>query len=142
MNSDVTRLWHMHLGHMSENGMTELRKKGLDGQSTRKLNFYDLCVFWKQRRVKFSKGIHNTKGTLDYLHLDLWGPSRVPSKGDTNYMLTIIDDLSKRVWSFILKHKSDVFHYDREVDREADKSLHTDNGLEFGFEEFDALCRS
>ena len=71
-NGDVTRLWHMRLGHMSENGMTELSRRGLlDGQSTSKLKFFEHCVFGKQRRVKFSKGIHNTKGTLDYLYYDL-----------------------------------------------------------------------
>ena len=110
IDGDVTRMWHMCLGHMSENGMTELSRRGLlDGQSTRKLKFFEHCVFGKQRRVKFSKGIHNTKRTLDYLYYDLWGPSKVPSKGGVNYMLTIIDDFSKRVWPFFLKHKSDVF---------------------------------
>ena len=74
-----------------------------------KLKFYEHYVFGKQRRVKFSKGIHNTKGTLDYLHPDLWGPSRVLSDGGANYMLTIIDDFSRRAWSFFLKNKSDGF---------------------------------
>ncbi|KAG8498715.1 hypothetical protein CXB51_005041 [Gossypium anomalum] len=56
-DDDITKLWHMRLGHMSENGMVELSKRGLlDG------------------------GIHNTKETLEYIHSDLWGPSRVPSR--------------------------------------------------------------
>ena len=47
---DVTRLWHMRLGNMSENGMTELSRRGLlDGQSTSKLKFCEHCVFEKQR---------------------------------------------------------------------------------------------
>ena len=71
-DGDVTKMWHMRLRNMSENGMAELSKIGLlDGQSTSKLKFYEHCVFGKQRRVKFSKGIHNTKGTLHYLHFDL-----------------------------------------------------------------------
>ncbi|KAG8492943.1 hypothetical protein CXB51_010218 [Gossypium anomalum] len=28
-NDDITKLWHMRLGHMSENGMAELSKRGL-----------------------------------------------------------------------------------------------------------------
>ncbi|KAG8497424.1 hypothetical protein CXB51_008733 [Gossypium anomalum] len=40
-DDDITKLWHMRLGHMSENGMTELSKRGLlDGQGICKLNFY------------------------------------------------------------------------------------------------------
>ena len=46
---------------------------------------------------------------LEYIHSDLWGPSRVPSKGGANYMLTFIDDFSRKVWAFFLKQKSDVF---------------------------------
>ena len=100
----------MRHGHMSENCMTKLSRRGLfDGQSTSKLKFCDHCVFGKQKQVKFSKGIHNTKETFDNLHSNLWGPSKVPSNGGTNYMLTIIDYFFKRVWSFFFKHKSDVF---------------------------------
>ncbi|KAG8501536.1 hypothetical protein CXB51_004015 [Gossypium anomalum] len=109
-DDDITKLWHMHLGHMSENGMVELSKRRLlDGQGICKLNFCEHCIFGKQKRVRFTRGIHNTKGTLEYIHSDLWGPSRVPSRGGANYMLTFIDDFSRKVWVFFLKQKSDVF---------------------------------
>ncbi|XP_052483019.1 uncharacterized mitochondrial protein AtMg00300-like [Gossypium raimondii] len=71
-DDDVTRLWHMRLGHVSENGMEELNKRGLlDGQCISKLKFYEHYGFGKQRRVQFTRGIHNTKGTLDYIHSNL-----------------------------------------------------------------------
>ncbi|KAG8475264.1 hypothetical protein CXB51_032125 [Gossypium anomalum] len=109
-DDDITKLWHMRLRHMSENGMVELSKRGLlDGQGICKLNFCEYCVFGKQKRVRFTRGIHNTKETLEYIHSDLWGPSRVPSRGGANYMLTFIDDFSRKVWAFFLKQKSDVF---------------------------------
>ncbi|KAG8492461.1 hypothetical protein CXB51_009586 [Gossypium anomalum] len=109
-DDDITKLWHMRLGHMSENGMTELSKKRLlDGQGICKLNFCEHFVFGKQKRVRFTRGIHNTKGTLEYIHSDLWGPSRVPLRGGANYMLTFIDDFSRKVWAFFLKQKSDMF---------------------------------
>lgn len=53
--------------------------------------------------MKFSTVVHRIKGTLDYIHLDLGGPSRVVSNGCSRYMLTFIDDFSRRVWVFILK---------------------------------------
>ncbi|KAG8481048.1 hypothetical protein CXB51_025755 [Gossypium anomalum] len=41
-DNDITKLWHMRLGHMSENDMVELSKRGLlDGQGICKLNFCD-----------------------------------------------------------------------------------------------------
>ncbi|KAG8473109.1 hypothetical protein CXB51_035075 [Gossypium anomalum] len=109
-DDDITKLWHMRLEHMSENYMVELSKRGLlDGQGIRKLNFCEHCVFGKQKRVRFTRGIHNTKGTLEYIHSDLWRTSKVPSRGGANYMLTFIDDFSRKVWAFFLKQKSDVF---------------------------------
>lgn len=74
------------------------------------MDFCEHCVFGKQKRVSFkSPAVHKTKGTLDYIHSDLWGPSRVPSKGGARYMLTFIDDFSRKVWVYFLKQKSDVF---------------------------------
>nr|XP_027086498.1 probable LRR receptor-like serine/threonine-protein kinase At3g47570 [Coffea arabica] len=82
-DTDITKLWHMRLGHMSEKGLGILSKRGLlCGQSTGPLEFCEHCIFGKQKRVSFSSpAIHKTKGTLDYIHSDLWGPSRAPSKG-------------------------------------------------------------
>ncbi|KAG8501656.1 hypothetical protein CXB51_004770 [Gossypium anomalum] len=51
----ITKLWHMRLGHMSENDMAELSKRGLlDGQGIYKLNFCEHCVFEKQKRKSLS----------------------------------------------------------------------------------------
>ncbi|KAG8482610.1 hypothetical protein CXB51_024194 [Gossypium anomalum] len=114
-NDNITKLWHMHLGHMNENGMVELSKRVLlDGQGICKLNFCEHCVFGKQKRVQFTRGIHNTKGTLEYIHSDLWGPSKVPSRGGANYMLTFIDDFSRKIWAFFLKQKSDIVQVRRD----------------------------
>ena len=95
---DIIRLWHMRLGHMSERSLSVLSKQGLlCGQCTGKLDFYEHWVFGKQTRVKFSTGIYRTKGTVDYFHSDLWGPSPVISKGGMRYLLTFIDDYSRKV---------------------------------------------
>ena len=53
--------------------------------------------FGKHKRVKFNVSVHITKGTLDYVHADLWGPSHKPSYSGARYMLTIIDDYSRKV---------------------------------------------
>uniref|UniRef100_A0A2P2NYU7 Retrovirus-related Pol polyprotein from transposon TNT 1-94 n=1 Tax=Rhizophora mucronata TaxID=61149 RepID=A0A2P2NYU7_RHIMU len=110
-DSDVTKLWHIRLGHMSDRGMAALSKKGLlCGQNIGKMEFCEHCVFGKQKRLSFSTAIHKTKGTLDYIHSDLWGPFQILSKGmGATYMLTFIDDFSRKVWVYFLKQKSQVF---------------------------------
>ncbi|KAL3505148.1 hypothetical protein ACH5RR_034989 [Cinchona calisaya] len=47
-DSDITKLWHMRLGHMSEKGLTMLSKRGLfSGQSTGAMDFCEHCIFGK-----------------------------------------------------------------------------------------------
>ena len=83
---DTTRLWHMRLGHASKKALQGLLKQGLlKGTRTCKIDFCEHCVFEKQTRVKFGTTIHQTKGTLDYVHIDMWGPSKVASLGGKHY---------------------------------------------------------
>lgn len=42
---------------------------------------------------------------LDYVHSDLWGPSRVESHSGGRYFMSIIDDHSRKLWIYILKTK-------------------------------------
>ena len=148
-DSETTKIWHMRLGHMSALGMTELSKRGLlEGCHADTLDFCEHCVFGKHKRVKFSAAVHNTENILDYVHADLWGPSRKPSNGGARYMLTIIDDYSRQVWPYFLKHKSDAFDSFKEwktmVEKQTErkvKVLRTDNGMEFCSGAFKSYCR-
>lgn len=58
-------------------------------------------MFGKTTKVSFKTAIHQTKQTLDYVHSDLWEPSRVPLHGGAKYFLSIIDDYSRKVWIYI-----------------------------------------
>ncbi|GKU92526.1 hypothetical protein SLEP1_g6239 [Rubroshorea leprosula] len=150
LDKDVTRLWHLRLGHMSERGMMELSKRGLlCGQKIGKLDFCEHCVYGKQCKLQFGKGVHQTQGTVDYIHSDLWGPSPVASKGGAMYMLTFIDDYSSKVWVYTLKSKSDVFltfkQWKTLIEKQTGKQikrLRTDNGLEYCSGEFDTFCKN
>jgi hypothetical protein len=109
-NCNDSKLWHMRLGHMSQLGLAELSKRGLlKGYNNNELEFCEYCVFGKHKQVKFNTSIHTTEGILDYVHADLWGPSQKHSLGVCRYMLTIIDDYSRRVFPYFLKHKHETF---------------------------------
>ncbi|KAK3030464.1 hypothetical protein RJ639_039149 [Escallonia herrerae] len=121
----------------------------LGSKKTGKLDFCEHCVFGKQCRVKFSLAVHTTKGTVDYIHSDLWGPCTVLSKGCGRYMLTFIDDFSRKVWVYILKKKSNVFvqwkQFKMTIEKQTDKEskcLRTDNGMEFYLDDFIEFCRN
>jgi len=49
-----------------------------------------------------------TEGILDYVHTDVWGPTKIASTGDNHYFVSFIDDYSRRCWVYTIKHKEKV----------------------------------
>lgn len=141
-------LWHCRLGHMSPRGMKELLSRGkLSELKTVDLSICESCIMGKQKKVSFLKGGRTLKTRkLDLVHTDVWGPSPAASLGGSRYYVTFIDDHSRKVWIYFLKHKSDVFHvfktWKAMVETETDlklKCLRSDNGGEYidgGLKEF------
>ncbi len=83
-------------------------------------------------------GQHRTGGILDYVHSDVWGPTRELSLGGSVYYVTFIDDFSRKVWVYFLKQKSEVFSnfklWKAEVENQTSrkiKYLRSDNGTEY-----------
>ena len=142
-----THLWHMHLGHMTKRGLEVLGKQGmLGGTKMTKLDFCEPCVFGKQCKVKFSTAIQRTKGTLDYIHSDVWDPLKVVSKG-SRYFVTFIDDFSCKVWVYFLKTKDEVFETFKKwkamVEKQTEKKikrLRTGNGGVYSYQPFLKFC--
>ena len=135
-----TGLWHNRLDHMSEKGMQVLCSKGrLPSLKTVDVGFCEDCVFGKQSRNNFSrKGRALREQKLELVHTDLWGPSPVTSLGGAAYYMTFIDDSTRKVWVYFLKHKDEVFDafmkWKALVEMETGlkvKNLRSDNGGEY-----------
>ena len=75
---DISKLWHMRLGHAGEKVLQTLVNQGvLKGATIGKIDLCEHCIFGKQKNVKFGTVIHQTKGILDYVHTDVWVPRRM-----------------------------------------------------------------
>ncbi|TYK10877.1 Retrovirus-related Pol polyprotein from transposon TNT 1-94 [Cucumis melo var. makuwa] len=121
----------------------------LGGVKNVELPFCEHCIMEKSTRVKFGKGKHTTKGILDYVHSDLWGPTKEVSMGGSRYFISIIDDFSRKVWIYPLKQKDEAFgkflEWKKQVENQTGrkvKYLRTDNGLEFVNNKFNHFCKS
>lgn len=121
---------------MSKEGLYMLRKQGpLWGQNIEKMNFYEHCVFRKQKRISFSWPIiYRTSSTVDNIHPELWGPFHIAFMGDDKYILTFVDDYSKILLSFIFWSVRRTFSYIfsngkfwRDMDRKQIKMLRIDD---------------
>jgi hypothetical protein len=149
-NDDNTILWHMWLGHLGKRSMFELHKRNLlTGVKSCKLGFYKYYLYGKQRRVSFKVASHTSKGVPDYVHSNAWGPVVVPSNGGAHYFVSFIDDFSRKVWVYFMKHKSEVFiifkQWKAQVENQTGrrvKYLRSDNGLEYKDTAFLEFCKT
>lgn len=140
-----SELWHNKMGHIGNKGLKYLSKQKLLGTDMiEPLEFCETCVLEKSHRVSFETGLHTTSRHLDYVHSDLWGPESHPTFGGNKYFLSIVDDCSRKVWTYPLKNKSGTLQKLRTwlkmVENQLNKklkTLRTDNGLEFCNAEFD-----
>ncbi|KAL0438177.1 UNVERIFIED_CONTAM: Retrovirus-related Pol polyprotein from transposon TNT 1-94 [Sesamum latifolium] len=148
---DKASLWHRRLGHISLKGLDLLHKDGLLPDKFKDLNFCDDCVLGKQHKVHFPASPYPNSPTsndiLDYVHADVVGPSNVETHGGNKYFLSIIDNMSCKVFVFLMKQKAEVFEkfkqwkifVENQTGRKL-KVLRTDNGLEFCNQNFTELC--
>ena len=57
--------------------------------------------------MKSGKDKKNEK--LELVHTNVWGLAQVSSIGGSHYYVTFIDDATRKVWVYFLRHKFDVF---------------------------------
>jgi hypothetical protein len=63
----------------------------------------------QQHRESFPVGkSYKAKTPLEIVHSDICGPMQSPSIGGSTYFLTFIDDFSRKMWIYFLKHKSNA----------------------------------
>eukprot|EP00253_Pinus_taeda_P014808 PITA_14808 len=110
---DENWLWHLRFGHLNFGGLNLLHKKGM----VRGLPLIEKpdslcegCILGKQHKESFPAGKSiRAKAPLEIVHSDVCGPMQVPSLGGNRYVLTFIDDYTRKTWVYMLKQKSEVF---------------------------------
>ncbi|XP_010463099.1 PREDICTED: uncharacterized protein LOC104743749 [Camelina sativa] len=100
-------LWHQHLGHPSFSVLSALPLFSRSSSSVDSTS-YDVCFRAKQTRAVFPDSLNKTTDCFSMIHCDVWGPYRVSSSCGAIYFLTVVDDFSRAVWTFLLLEKSEV----------------------------------
>ena len=106
------------------------------------------CVQAKQHKNNFSKDAGSRlKAILEVIYSDVCGPIQVDSIGGNKYFVTFIDDFSRKLWTYLIKKKSEVIKvfakFKSMVERQSGqklKILRTDGGGEYVSKDFDKLC--
>ncbi|GJY26193.1 cysteine-rich receptor-like protein kinase 8 [Tanacetum coccineum] len=75
---------------------------------------------------------------FELIHMDTWGPYKVPTNGKFKYFLTIVDDFSRATWTYSMVHKFDALEIVKAFLKFMElqfstksKCIRSDNALEF-----------
>ncbi|CAA7044030.1 unnamed protein product [Microthlaspi erraticum] len=101
-------LWHRRLGHPSYKVLSALPVFNSFKFDFSHVNSCDICFRAKQTRGVFQDSLNNTSAPFDLIHCDVWGPYCTLSSCGAAYFLTIVDDYSRSVWTFLMLEKSET----------------------------------
>ena len=104
-------LWHKRIGHVNLQRLRGMQSKGVvlglpAFESKRVDRVCEACQLGKQHRLPFLKESSASKGLLDIIHSNVWGPAQMLTLGGCRYYATFIDDHSCYAWIFPMKKKS------------------------------------
>ena len=150
--SNKAELWHHRYGHLSYKGLHTLCSKemvvGLPEIGEVKTTC-EACVRGKHHRVPFPKQSKwRATEKLQLIHSDLCGPISPASNSQRRYLISFIDDFSRKTWIYFVMEKSEAFHqfktFKAFVEKQTGlfiKCLRTDRGGEYNSNEFKEFCR-
>ncbi|GJR87104.1 ribonuclease H-like domain-containing protein [Tanacetum coccineum] len=118
-------LWHNRLGHPADQVLNVLKNDLNLSKNT-------------SVREPFPLSDHKSVKPGELVYLDLWGPYRVSSREGFKYILTIVDDYSRAVWTYLLKTKDKIFdcfvNFIKLIHNQFNakiKTIRSDNGTKF-----------
>lgn len=147
VNADV---WHRRFGHLNIQSLTNLKKGMIHGIHFDKniIDDCEECVKGKAHRKSFPHSESMSTNMLELIHTGLCGPMEVQSIGGSRYLLTFIDDKSKKCFTYFLSKKSEVPKYFLDFKRMAEtqtgekiKIVRSDGGGEYINNVMDNICK-
>ncbi|XP_048625675.1 uncharacterized protein LOC106444440 isoform X1 [Brassica napus] len=145
--------WHARLGHVNHETMKSMIQQGLvvgiPSINVEK-SVCGSCLLGKQARQSFPQATsYRASELLELIHGDLCGPITPSTSAGNRYILVLIDDCSRYMWTALMKEKSDALNkfkaFKNLVEQEAKtkiQTFRTDRGGEFTSIEFNEFCDS
>ena len=141
---DVNGLWHCRLGHISDSRMKLIDDPVVrDNLTINETSPCCICPLAKQHRLPFPISSHKSSSIFELVHCDIWGPCSTNAYDGSRYFLTLVDDLSRTTWVYLLQTKSETrkciesFYHIVETQFNCKiKNIRSDNGAEFKMSDF------
>ena len=97
-----------------------------------------LCQLGKQTVLPFNKSVSHALSSFDLIHSDVWGPSPIPTQGESRYFVIFVDDFSRYTWIYLFKNRSELSQIYRDFTKMIEtqfskpiKVFRSDNAHEF-----------
>jgi hypothetical protein len=110
-------IWHKRVGHVNLQCFKLMEKQNLVGGFPKfgieevMSEVCETCQLGKQARHPFlAQTIHVSSKPLEMIHLDVW-TTKIESIGGCKYYMNFIDDHTRKVWVYFMKHKGEVFQH-------------------------------
>lgn len=100
-------LWHKRMGHVSFGYLKKLFPNLFEKINSSNL-YCDVCELAKSHRTSFPLVSNKSNVPFMIIHSDVWGRSKVPTLGGSEWFVTFIDDCTRVTWLWIMKSKGDV----------------------------------
>ena len=135
------------MGHVPLNVLKKITSISISCDST--LNHCNICPISRQIRLPFPVSTSRATCSFDLLHMDVWGPYKVPTYDGMKFFLTLVDDHTRWTWIYFMHLKSDVItiledfivmvstKFGKKI-----KSVRSDNGSEFFNHSCSALLKN
>ena len=105
-NENSSMLWHMRLGHISNQCIQRLVLEGiLDPLDFSDFQVYIECIKGKQTNMR-KKNANRCSDVLELIHTDICGPFATLSWNGQQYFITFIDDYSRYGYLYLIHEKS------------------------------------
>ncbi|SDA02660.1 BZ3500_MvSof-1268-A1-R1_Chr7-2g09543 [Microbotryum saponariae] len=146
---------HRCLGHLAPSSIQKMVAAGLleglrAGYSDEEVEKFvcNACLSAKGHRLPFPDSDSHSSERLGLVHSDVFSFSERSLTGK-RYLVTFLDDYSRKLWAYAIGHKSEVFGIFKtwlaEVELETGatlKVLRTDNGGEYCSRAFTEFCKA
>nr|KYP48432.1 Retrovirus-related Pol polyprotein from transposon TNT 1-94 [Cajanus cajan] len=141
-NSVTYDTWHQRLGHVPTFVYRLIANK--THLSAIDSSFHcSTCNLEKQNRLPFINRNNFSANSFDLIHADIWGPFRESTYDGYRYFLTLVDDMSRFTWIYLLKNKSECINiipqfyaYVENQFQSNIKTFRSDNAKELAFKEY------
>jgi transposase InsO family protein len=110
-------IWHKRVGHVNLQRLKLMEKQNLVGGlpkfGTEEVmsEVCEACQLGKQARHPFPiQTTHVSSKPLEMIHSDVWTTKTKSIRG-CKYYMSLIDDHTRKVWVYFMKHKGEMFQH-------------------------------